>query len=51
MISMPLTRDIYQLMSTVQLPLSKTFYLQIIMNYSTQNNEVGMAKQSQKTSV
>ena len=35
---------IYQLMSNVQLPVSKTFDSQIIMHSSTQNNDVSLAK-------
>ena len=35
---------IYQLISNIQLPGSKTFYLRIIMHYFTQNNDVSMDK-------
>ena len=41
-------RYIYQLISNVQLPGSKIFYLQILMHYRTQNNDVSMAKEFQK---
>ena len=34
-------------MSNVQLPGSKTFYSQILMNYSTKNNDVILAKEFQ----
>ena len=37
-------RYIYQLISNVQLPGSKTFDSQIIMNYFTQNNDVSLYK-------
>ena len=40
-------RYIYKLMSNVQLPGSKTFYSQILMNYSTKNNDVILAKEFQ----
>ena len=39
---------IYQLMSNVQLPGSKTFYLQILMHSFTENNDVSMSKKFQK---
>ena len=48
MVSMPLTSAIYQLMSHVQLPGSKLFHSPVIMNYSTQNNNVSLAKYLQK---
>ena len=35
---------IYQFMSNIQLTRSKTFDSQIIMNYSTQNNDVSLDK-------
>ena len=41
-------RYIYQLMSNVQLPVSKLFDSQIIMNYCTQNNDANLAKELQK---
>ena len=39
---------IYQLMSNVQLPGSKTFDSQILMHSCTQQNDVSMAKEFQK---
>ena len=42
---------IYQLMFNVQLLRSKVFDSQIIMHSSTQNNDVTMAKEFQKTPV
>ena len=39
---------IYQLMSNVQLPESKTFYSQILMHSCTSKNGVSMAEQFQK---
>ena len=41
-------RYIYQLMSNVQLPGSKTFDSQILINYCTPKNDVSMAKEFQK---
>ena len=38
----------YQLMSNVQLPGSKTFDSQILMHYCTQKNDVSLAKKFQK---
>ena len=37
-------RYIYQLMSNVKLPVSKTFDSNILMHYFTQNNDVSLAK-------
>ena len=49
MVSTPLTkRYIYQLMYNIQLPGSRTFYLQILRKISTQNNDVSMGKEFQK---
>ena len=39
---------IYQLMYNVQLPGSNIFYSHILMQYSTQNNDVSPAKELQK---
>ena len=39
---------IYQLISNVQLPASICFDSHIVMHSSTQNNDVNMAKESQK---
>ena len=41
-------RCIYQLMSNVQLPGSKTFDSRIIIHYCTPKNDVSLAKQFQK---
>ena len=41
-------RYIYQLVSNVQLPGSKTFYSQILIHSWAQNNDVSLAKQFQK---
>ena len=41
-------RYIYQFMSNVQLPVSKTFDSQILMHYRIQNNDVSLAKETQK---
>ena len=38
----------YQLMSNVQLPVSKTFDSQILMHYFTPKNDVSLAKESQE---
>ena len=35
---------IYQLMSNAQLTRSKSFYSQILMHYSTQKNDISLAK-------
>ena len=37
-------RYIYQLMSNVQLPVSKIFDSSILMHYCTENNDVSLAK-------
>ena len=42
---------IYQLTYNVQLTGSKTFYSHILMNSCTENNDVSLAKQPQKTPV
>ena len=42
-------RFIYKLISNVQLPGSKTFDSQILINSSTQNNDVSIAKEFEKT--
>ena len=39
---------IYQLISNVQLPVSKTLYSRILMHSCTQNNYINLAKQFQK---
>ena len=39
---------IYQLMSKVQLPGSKTFDSQIIMHYCTEKNDISLTKEFQK---
>ena len=39
---------IYQLMSNVQLPRSKTIDSHILIHYSTKNNDVSLVKESQK---
>ena len=39
---------IYQLMSIVQIPLSKIFDSQILMHSCTENNDASLDKQSQK---
>ena len=41
-------RCIYQLMSNVQLPVSKTFDSEIIMHSCTHKNDVSLSKQFQK---
>ena len=50
MVSIPLTSYIYiyQLMSNVQLPWSKTFDTQILIHSIIQNNDVSLAKEIQK---
>ena len=45
---MVLVLYIYQLISNVQLTVSKTFDSHIQMNYCTQNNDDSLAKQLQK---
>ena len=50
MVSMPLTINIYiyQLMSNVQLRVSKTFYSHTLIHTCTQNNYVSLTKEIQK---
>ena len=50
MVSVPPPNDIYiyQLMSNIQLPGSKTFDSHILMNSCTQNKHASMSKQFQK---
>ena len=49
MVLMPFTKCyMYQLMSNVQLPVSKTFDSQILMHYCTPKKDVSLAKEFQK---
>ena len=48
MLLIPLTSNIYQLFSNVQLPGSKTFGSHILMHSCTQKYDVSLAKKIQK---